>query len=211
MSATRSATLTSPASLLAILAAGAVITACAGARAETPAKGERPYVVAASPEEAGAYLVRAGSCDDCHTPGWPESGGTIPDQDRLAGSPVGFRGPWGTTYPANLRLSASKLEARDWVAMIRARNDRPPMPWFSLHAMSDRDLTAIHAFLRKLGPKGQPALPAVAPDREPTTPYILFAPVPPKAASASNTPARAPASADANPAIVGGHMAMAIP
>jgi hypothetical protein len=32
-----------------------------------------------------------------------------------------------------------------------------PMPWPSLHAMSERDLRDIHAFLRGLGPKGGPA------------------------------------------------------
>ena len=159
----------------------AVATACAGASAESRGPDRRPYVVADSPEEAGAYLIRTGSCDDCHTPGWAESFGKIPDDQRLMGNPVGFRGEWGTTYAANLRLSAHERTADQWITMIRGRKDMPPMPWFSLHAMSDRDLLAIRAYLRKLGPKGEPAPRAVGPEEEPATAYITFTPSAPKA------------------------------
>src|SRR4051794_39593567 len=52
----------------------------------------------------GKYLVQIGGCNDCHTAGYAQNGGQTPTTDWLTGLPVGFRGPWGTSYPANLRL-----------------------------------------------------------------------------------------------------------
>ncbi|MBV8198546.1 MAG: cytochrome C, partial [Candidatus Eremiobacteraeota bacterium] len=48
--------------------------------------------------ERGHYLVGYGSCNDCHTPGWRESDGTIPVSRWMTGSSLGYRGPWGTSY-----------------------------------------------------------------------------------------------------------------
>jgi len=48
--------------------------------------------------ERGKYLVVVGGCNDCHTPNYPETAGKVPEADWLAGSAVGFQGPWGTTY-----------------------------------------------------------------------------------------------------------------
>jgi hypothetical protein len=50
----------------------------------------------------------------------------------------------------------------------------PPLPWPSLHAMSERDLRDIHAFLRGPDPKSGPAPADLSPGREPATPSILF-------------------------------------
>jgi len=33
----------------------------------------------------------------------------------LTGDILGWRGPWGTTYPANLRLLASQITEDEWV------------------------------------------------------------------------------------------------
>jgi len=125
--------------------------------------------------ERGRYLVTIGGCNDCHTPGYSEQGGTTPESQWLTGVPVGFQGPWGTTYPANLRLVASRLTEAEWVA--HARKERlPPMPWFNLKAMSDTDLKSMYAFIRSLGQPGTVTPAYVAPGGKVTTPYIVFVP-----------------------------------
>ncbi len=81
--------------------------------------------------ERGRYLVTIGGCNDCHTAGYLEQGGTTPESQWLTGSPVGYQGPWGTTYAANLRLVAGRMTEAEWVA--HARKERlPPMPWFNV-------------------------------------------------------------------------------
>ena len=97
--------------------------------------------------ERGHYLVATSGCNDCHTPGYPEAGGKLPDSQWLTGSPVGFQGPWGTSYPANLRLVINGLSEQQW--LDRARSEmRPPMPWFNLRVMTDDDLLAIYHYVR---------------------------------------------------------------
>jgi hypothetical protein len=34
-------------------------------------------------------------CNDCHTAGYMEQGGKVPEAESLAGVLVGFQGPWG--------------------------------------------------------------------------------------------------------------------
>jgi mono/diheme cytochrome c family protein len=125
--------------------------------------------------ERGRYLVVAGGCNDCHTPGYPQSAGKIPAAQWLTGSPVGFQGPWGTSYPVNLRLYVQNLTEAQWVARVREPM-RPPMPWFNLRDMSDTDLIAMYRFVRSLGPAGEPAPAAVGPGVVVNTPYIEFVP-----------------------------------
>ena len=125
--------------------------------------------------ERGRYLVTIGGCNDCHTAGYLEQGGTTPESQWLTGSPVGFQGPWGTTYAANLRLVAGRMTEAEWVA--HARKERlPPMPWFNVKVMSDTDLKAVYAYIRSLGQPGTPAPAYVAPGGKVTTPYFVFVP-----------------------------------
>jgi mono/diheme cytochrome c family protein len=161
------------------LAAGAVVGVLGGvsSRAASP-KGI--HVVAATPQAAGRYLVVIGGCNDCHTPGYAERGGQVPEAEWLTGSPVGFRGPWGTTYPVNLRLFVQKTSEDGWVQMARTVEGRPPMPWFNLRALSDQDLRAMYRFIKQLGPQGAETPAYVPPDQAPKTPAILFVPQPPK-------------------------------
>jgi predicted ribosomally synthesized peptide with SipW-like signal peptide len=127
----------------------------------------------------GRYIVQIAGCNDCHTPGYPESGGKVDEKLWLTGSPLGWRGPWGTTYPPNLRLDAQKLSEADFVKLARSEL-RPPMPWFNLRDMSTKDVRAIYQYLRHMGPAGEPAPAYVPPDKEPTPPFVQF-PAPPPA------------------------------
>ena len=125
--------------------------------------------------ERGRYIVATSGCNDCHTMGYPESGGKVPQADWLAGAPVGFQGPWGTTYPTNLRLIVQSMTEQQWLVHARAER-RPPMPWFSLRDMNDDDLRAVYQFIRSLGPKGK-AMPAyVPPGQVVSTPFFEFVP-----------------------------------
>lgn len=139
-----------------------------------------PRVVAADPVAAGRYLVVLGDCNGCHTPRFAETGGAEPPEaEWLTGSPVGFRGPWGVSYPANLRLSVQGVGESDWVAAMRHRNGLPPMPWATLTAMNEADLRAVYRYLRALGPRGEAAPAAVPPGEPVATPVFDFVPVPP--------------------------------
>ena len=128
-----------------------------------------------SPVERGRYLLATSGCNDCHTPGYPESGGNVPDAQWLVGSPVGFQGPWGTTYPANLRLTMGELSEAQWLERARTPM-RPPMPWFNLRDMTDEDLLAIYRYVRLLGPAGEPAPAFAPPGQAVDTPYFEFVP-----------------------------------
>jgi len=123
----------------------------------------------------GRYLVAIGGCNDCHTAGYAESVGQVPEREWLTGATVGFQGPWGTTYAANLRLAAADLSEAAWVT--RARTSlRPPMPSTSLQVMTDKDLRAIYRFIRGLGAKGDAAPAYVPPGGLVMTPVIDFVP-----------------------------------
>ncbi|MDC0682783.1 cytochrome C [Sorangium atrum] len=158
---------------------GAVLLVSIGcaAVARVPAS---PRVTAGSPEEAGRYLILVGGCNDCHTPGWDRSSGRLPTSEWLTGSDVGYRGPWGTSYAANLRISTQNLSEEAWVRMFREAAGRPPMPWLNYVTLHEGDLVAMYRFIRSLGEKGVPAPRAVSPGEEPATPYILMIPQQPK-------------------------------
>ena len=138
-----------------------------------------PYVAAGTPETAGRYMVIVGQCNDCHTPGWAESNGEAPEARWLTGVDVGFRGPWGTSYPANLRITAQGYTEDAFVARLQAGVGLPPMPWMNVRQWREEDMRAVYRFIRSLGPTGAPAPAAVPPGVEPDTPYILFEPVAP--------------------------------
>jgi mono/diheme cytochrome c family protein len=125
--------------------------------------------------ERGRYLFVIGLCNDCHTAHYLEQNGQTAESDWQTGSPVGFQGPWGTTYAANLRLVLNTMSAEQWLAYARMER-RPPMPWFNLKQTTDEDLTAMYHYVRSLGPAGEPAPPYAAPGQAVTTPYYDFVP-----------------------------------
>jgi mono/diheme cytochrome c family protein len=136
----------------------------------------------------GRYLVATSGCNDCHTAGYAEAGGKVAQSDWLLGTPVGFRGPWGVSYPANLRLTVQSVTEEEWLKFARVER-LPPMPWFNLRDMNDDDLRSVYRFIRSLGPKGQRAPAPLAPNANVGTPYIQFTPQNLPAVS-QTTPAR---------------------
>ncbi|MGB3643067.1 MAG: hypothetical protein WBG88_12690 [Mesorhizobium sp.] len=126
--------------------------------------------------EEGLRIATIGGCHDCHTDGFAASGGQVNPAKALLGSQVGFQGPWGTTYPANVRAVLSKMSEDDFVRYGHEVKTRPPMPWFALHAMTDSELRSIYQYVKSLGAPGDPAPAYVKPGDAPKTPFIVFAP-----------------------------------
>ncbi len=114
----------------------------------------------------GEYLVRISGCNDCHTPGYIESRGKTPVKEWLTGTALGWYGLWGTTYPINLRLLVHGLDEKQWLQISRNVKSRPPMPWWALVDMTDKDLTDIYLFIKHLGPAGKPAPAYIPPDQK---------------------------------------------
>ena len=127
----------------------------------------------------GKYLIQIAGCNDCHTPGYATSGGKVEEKLWLTGDQLGWRGPWGTTYASNLRLTVKNMTADQFMNYVRSEF-KPPMPWFNLRDMSDRDVKAIYAYVKHLGPFGQPAPQYVPPNQNPGGPFVQF-PAPPDA------------------------------
>jgi mono/diheme cytochrome c family protein len=140
---------------------------------------DSPRVVSSSPIEAGRYLAIVGGCNDCHTEGYLQTEGNVPEEEWLKGSALGWRGPWGTTYPPNLRLTVTDYSEDEWVTLLRERKALPPMPWMNLNQMSETDARALFQYIQFLGPAGERMPAAVPPDQEPTTPYLSLAPIEP--------------------------------
>jgi mono/diheme cytochrome c family protein len=126
----------------------------------------------------GRYLVTIAGCNDCHTPKYAETGGQVPQGEWLTGTSLGWQGPWGTTYPANLRLALQSMTEDQFIARV-TNPLRPPMPWFALKAMTDGDRRAIYRYIKSLGPAGQPA-PAYAPPGVAVATPVIEWPAPPK-------------------------------
>jgi hypothetical protein len=126
--------------------------------------------------ERGHYLVGFGSCNDCHTPGWRESNGTIPTSQWMTGTNLGYRGPWGTSYPANVRLEFQQISEEDWLFMVRTRGGHWPMVWHDLRLLKVEDQRAIYRFIKSLGPHGQKTPADLPPSIEPKTRYIWVEP-----------------------------------
>jgi hypothetical protein len=120
----------------------------------------------------GRHLVVIGGCNYCHTEQWSSTNGQVPEKDWLEGSQLGWYGPWGTSYPANLRLFIPQLAEQDWVAFAHVFRANPPMPWFDVHRLTDHELEAIYAFVKHLGPTGKPAPSDLPPSEKPKPPYI---------------------------------------
>lgn len=140
--------------------------------------------LAAGGAAAGEVSVKRGEqvsitsgCHDCHTAGYNETGGKIDPAAALKGTPLGWQGPWGTTYAANLRLIAKDKGSEDgFVQYLKTFQARPPMPSFNVHAMDESDMRSLYQYIVSLGEPGEAMPDFVPPGQEPKTPYIVIAP-----------------------------------
>lgn len=149
-----------------VFALGAIAVQAGTAGAESPGDGDLV--------NHGRYLVQTAGCNDCHTPGYAAAEGLVDEKLWLTGDNMGWSGPWGTTYASNLRLFMVKHTEESWLQTARNFRPRPPMPWFNLHAMNERDLRALYRYIRSIGPAGEPAPDYVPPGRKPQGPAIQF-------------------------------------
>jgi mono/diheme cytochrome c family protein len=138
-----------------------------GAQAAGPAGGKKEI-------DRGRYLIEVAGCNDCHTPNYGPKNGKVDEKLWLTGDALGWSGAWGTTYATNLRLFMQQLSREQWIAHAKTMEPRPPMPWFNVRAMTERDLAAIHAYVRHLGAAGAPAPAYVPPGQKPQGPVVRF-------------------------------------
>lgn len=134
----------------------------------------------------GEYLVKIAGCNDCHTPGYMQAAGEVPKDQWLVGNPLGFHGPWGTTFAVNLRMKAAEMDEAAWIKYTGELHTRPMMPDFAVRAMRESDRVAIYRFIRSLGPVGEPAPAYLPPGQAPTAPYFqMVLPAAPQGAPAA--------------------------
>jgi hypothetical protein len=128
--------------------------------------------------ERGRYLAMTTGCNDCHTAGYALNEGNVPESEWLKGDILGWRGPWGTTYPVNLRIRLREMTEDEWVNYAKSFKTRPPMPWFNVAAMTETDLRSLYKYATSFEDAGEPAPDYVPPGEEPKGPYVQF-PAPP--------------------------------
>jgi mono/diheme cytochrome c family protein len=134
-----------------------------------PASGGPPPGEVADPPRTdlvkyGEYLAGpVAHCIDCHTPRGADG---RPDLTRLGAGGTAFRGPWGTSYAANLTADAEtglgRLNDGQIIAAlygIRRDGHRilPPMPSaYYGGGIAVEDVQALLAYLRSLPPVRNP-------------------------------------------------------
>lgn len=109
-----------------------------------------------TPVARGAYLVRMGSCADCHTP--QEKGQAVAGMDFAGGFVL--KGATGTVASSNITPDASGILYYDENLFLRAMHEgrvgartlNATMPWTFFSHMTDDDLQSIYAYLRTLKP-----------------------------------------------------------
>jgi mono/diheme cytochrome c family protein len=176
---------------LALPAAGTLVLAIALASCSSSSKTTTTSdstATAMTPEAKiarGKYLVSIAGCQDCHTPGGLYG---APDMTRmLSGSELGWTGPWGTSYPANITPDVAtgigNYTEDDIVTAIQTGHKKsgapilPPMPWPLYANFTHDDAYAVAAYLKSIPPVVH-AAPKIL-DKGVKAPAALVFPPPP--------------------------------
>ncbi|MEQ1831606.1 MAG: cytochrome c [Candidatus Eisenbacteria bacterium] len=158
---------------------------CASAAALACAVFVQAAAPAADPRiERGKYLVTIMACNDCHTPGTFYG---VPDFGRfLSGSELGWVGPWGVVYAANLtsdpETGLGKWKPDEIAMAIRSGNRpdgrqlAPAMPWLNYSNLTDDDALAIAAYLKTLKPVKHAVPKPLPPGEAAKGPVLAFPP-----------------------------------
>ena len=144
----------------------------------------QPEATADASVARGRYLVTIMACNECHSPG---SFYVTTDSSRfLAGSEMGWAGPWGIAYAANLTPDSltglAKWKLEDIANAIRTGN-RPDgrqlttaMPWLNYSHLTDGDALAIARYLKTLKPVKHAVPPPLKPGEDVTGSVLGFPP-----------------------------------
>ena len=187
-------------SSLALPAAATLVLAVALAsctKTSTTTSSDSTATAAMTPEQKvarGKYLVSVLGCNDCHTPGGLYG---APDMNRmLSGSELGWTGPWGTSYPANLTpdptTGLGNYTDDDIVTALRTGHKKsgaailPPMPWPIYANLTDDDAYSVAAFLKSIPPVVHAAPKILQPGVK--APAALVFPPPPAWDAPRNAP-----------------------
>jgi mono/diheme cytochrome c family protein len=159
----------------------------------------------------GEYMVMAGACADCHTPGVMLG---KPELDKLlSGGNVGFEMPTvGFFFPPNLtpddETGLGKWSEADIAKAIRTgvrpdgRQLIPIMPYGWYSKLTEEDALAMAAYLKSLAPVSNKVPGPFGASETPTGPYqtVVFPKAPGAAPELSAPPASDPAAPAADPA-----------
>ncbi len=133
----------------------------------------------------GKYIVGAGSCTDCHTPGHFLG---KPDMTKfLGGSDVGFAIPGLGVFVAPNLTPDKETGLGDWtveqiataVTTGKTPDGRilaPPMPWRNYSVLTKADALAIAAYLKSLPPLHNQVPGPFGPSQTPTSFVMLVLP-----------------------------------
>jgi mono/diheme cytochrome c family protein len=170
------------------IAAGVVSLSCTTAQTETATAATE------DPIARGHRIVYTSGCVDCHTPG---SFYGAPDTTRmLAGSELGWQGPWGISFPRNLTPDSTTgigtwTEDQIVTAVREGRRPDgtallPPMPWPVYSRLTDEDAHALAKYLKSLPPVVHDVPKAQPPGGKTDRPVLVLPP--PPAWDAQNMP-----------------------
>ena len=134
----------------------------------------------------GRYLVTVLGCNDCHTPGTLYG---APDTTRLlSGSELGWKGPWGVSFPRNLTPDPETglgMWTDDQIVTAIRQGRRPdntpllpPMPWPDFAHLTDEDAYAVAAYIKSIPPVKHANIPTVPPTGTYTGAAMVFPPPP---------------------------------
>jgi mono/diheme cytochrome c family protein len=168
------------------LVASMLLVAASCRRAPQIAENKEVVSREAEKRERGRHLATIGGCFDCHSPGGMH--GAADPGRALSGSEIGWRGPWGTSYAANLTPDP-ETGIGDWTEddIVRAmrtgvsksgRKILPPMPWQNYAQLSDDDAYALAAYLKSLPPIAH-HVPQPLPPEQQSGVAIVIPPPPP--------------------------------
>jgi mono/diheme cytochrome c family protein len=184
----------------AVVAMGGLLAACGG----PSAPGGEDKV------KRGEYMVMAGACADCHTPGVMLG---KPEMDKLlSGGNVGFEMPnVGIFFPPNLTpddaTGLGKWSEADIAKAIRqgmrpdGRQLIPIMPYGWYSKLTEEDALAMAAYLKSLTPISNKVPGPFGSGETPTGPYqtVVFPGAPAAAPLAAEPPAAEPAPTTTTP------------